>query len=161
MYAFFAAMNKIFLLTGIGALAFFALSKVKDLENQIVSHITGFSIRKPDRGAFWFSVKVAFDNHTGISIPLESLFIKINYIKGNGERQEIATSKPASDRYVLKANSRTELDDILIAVPYTSLFSNLQLLLSTSGTTGTRQFEVVASAKAAGQSVTKTEIFKR
>lgn len=160
MYAFFVRMNKILLFGGLTALAYVAYNKVQELQTKIISNITGFSIRKPSRGAFWFSVKVAFDNHTNISVPLESLQVKINYIKGNGERQEIATSKPTRDRYVLKANSRTELDDILIAVPFTSIFSSLQLLLS-SETTGTRQFEVIANAKAAGQSVTKTEIFKR
>jgi hypothetical protein len=153
-------MNKVIVIGGLGALAFFVLSKVKDLENKIISHITDFQIKRPERGAFWFSIKVAFDNHTSISIPLESLFVRINYIKGNGERQEVATSKPTRDRYVLKANSRTELDDILIAVPFTSVFSGLKLLLETS-TGSTRQFEVVATAKAAGQTVTKTEIFKR
>jgi hypothetical protein len=154
-------MNKVIVIGGLGALALLIFSKVKDLENKIVSHITGFALRKPDRGAFWFSVKVAFDNHTSISIPLESLFIKINYVKGNGERQEVATSKPTSDRYVLKANSRTELDDILVAVPFTNVFSSLKLLLQSTGTNGTRQFEVMATAKAAGQTVTKTEIFNR
>ena len=145
---------------GLSALALYAISKVKDLESKVISHITGFAVKKPERGAFWFSVKVAFDNHTSISIPLESLYVKLSHIKGNGERQEIATSKPTRDRYVLKANSRTELDDILIAVPFTSVFSSIKLLLESS-TGSTRQFEVVATAKAAGQTVTKTEIFRR
>ena len=153
-------MNKGIVIGGLSALALFVLSKVKDLKNKIISHITDFQIKRPERGAFWFSIKVAFDNHTSISIPLESLFVKINYIKGNGERQEVATSKPTRDRYVLKAGSRTELDDILIAVPFTSVFSSLKLLLEAS-TGSTRQFEVVATAKAAGQTVTKTEIFRR
>jgi len=153
-------MNKVMVIGGLSALALYAISKVKDLESKVISHITGFAVKKPERGAFWFSVKVAFDNHTSISIPLESLYVKISHIKGNGERQEIATSKPTRDRYVLKANSRTELDDILIAVPFTSVFSSIKLLLESS-TGSTRQFEVVATAKAAGQTVTKTEIFRR
>lgn len=141
--------------------AFFAYNKAQEVSTKIISRITGFGLKGVKRGAFWFSVRVAFDNHTAISIPLESVFVKVSYIQGNGERQEIATSKPATDKYVVQANKTTELNDILIAVPLFSLVGPLRMLLTTAGTSGTRQFEVTASAKAAGQTVTKTEIFQR
>lgn len=153
-------MKKALLYSGIAAVGLFLITKASDLKQQINFQITDFKLRGFQSLAFWFGIKVAFDNHSGVSVPLSNLNIVINYVSADGSRTEIAPSKPISNKYILKAASRTELDEIRISVPLLNIAAGIKLLLQ-EASEGSRTFEVIARAKVAGVDVVQSQTFKR
>lgn len=142
------------------ALAINYISRLTKVPSQITSSVTSFKLNGWRNGAFQFSIRVGFDNHSKISIPLDNITIAINLVKGGGEKTLVAKSNPTTDKYVLTAQSRTTLDDILIEVGALVMPSAALLMLRNYSNLGnTLKFEVVSTAEAAGQTVTDRKIF--